>query len=48
MEVIYKEITTSLDDFSIFSLFKDEDEVIFLDSSMKNKNIGRYILAFSI
>ncbi|SMB96334.1 aminodeoxychorismate synthase, subunit I [Desulfonispora thiosulfatigenes DSM 11270] len=48
MQVIYKEITTYLDDFSIFSLFKNEKEVIFLDSSMKDKILGRYsIIVFN-
>lgn len=48
MEPIYKEISTELDTFSLFSLFKKEKEVIFLDSSLENKNLGRYsILTFN-
>jgi para-aminobenzoate synthetase component I len=42
MEIKIKEIKTGLDPFSIYSIFKDEREVIFLDSGRDPKNLGRF------
>ncbi len=41
MKIILKEMNTYLDAFDTYSLFKNDKEIIFLDSSMKN-NLGRY------
>lgn len=41
MNIILKEITTELDAFDIYTIFKDEKDSIFLDSSLQN-NLGRY------
>ena len=41
-EVYIKEISTMLAPFEIFSLFKNEDEVVFLDSGKDFEGAGRY------
>ncbi|UOO37430.1 aminodeoxychorismate synthase component I [Oscillospiraceae bacterium CM] len=41
MKIVVKELMTSLDAFDIYSLYKDEKDIIFLDSSLKNE-YGRY------
>ncbi|MCM1990637.1 aminodeoxychorismate synthase component I [Oceanirhabdus seepicola] len=41
-EVYIKEISTKLAPFDIFSLFKNEDEVVFLDSGKDFSGSGRY------
>lgn len=42
MKVKYKKIDTQLNIFDIFSLFKDYDEVIFLDSGKDHDTLGKY------
>lgn len=41
MKVLVKEFKSNLDAFSIYSLFRNKD-VIFLDSSLKDKNLSKY------
>ncbi|MEW8956602.1 aminodeoxychorismate synthase component I [Clostridium sp.] len=41
MKALVKEFNSSLDAFSIYTLFKDKD-VIFLDSSLEDKNLSKY------
>lgn len=41
MKIVLKEIRTDLDAFDIYSIFKDEKDIIFLDSSLKNE-LGCY------
>lgn len=42
MRVEVKEITTELTSFDIFSLFKDEKDIIFLDSSKDSEKLGKH------
>ncbi|WMJ82395.1 aminodeoxychorismate synthase component I [Clostridium sp. MB40-C1] len=42
MNPLMKEITTELDSFSIYSIFKNEKESIFLDSGMDRETLGKY------
>ena len=42
MKVQMNEITTELSSFDIFSLFKDEQDIIFLDSSKDSEKLGKY------
>lgn len=42
MEIFLKEIATKLDPFDIYSAFKDEKNISFLDSAMDPDNLGRY------
>ncbi|MCY6957690.1 aminodeoxychorismate synthase component I [Clostridium brassicae] len=42
MNPLIKEITTELDSFSIYSIFKDEKESVFLDSARDKKTLGKY------
>ncbi|MDF1617083.1 aminodeoxychorismate synthase component I [Petrocella sp. FN5] len=42
MRVQVNEITTELSSFDIFSLFKDEEDIIFLDSSKDSEKLGKY------
>ena len=42
MKVEMNEITTELSSFDIFSLFKDEQDIIFLDSSKDSEKLGKY------
>lgn len=44
MEVLVKEIKTELDGFDIYSLFKSDKTVTFLDSGMGAEKLGRYSL----
>lgn len=39
---LVKEVNTKLDAFSIYSLFKDEEEAVFLDSGMDRERLGKY------
>ena len=41
MRILLKEINTNLDAFDTYSIFKDEKDIIFLDSSLEN-DLGRY------
>lgn len=48
MQLMIKELKTELDAFSLFKLFKNEKQVIFLDSGMNPENLGRYsIIVFN-
>ena len=42
MKVLIEEIKTELDAFDIYSLFKEDKTVTFLDSGMGSENLGRY------
>lgn len=42
MEIFLKEIAAKLDPFDIYSAFKDEKNISFLDSAMDPDNLGRY------
>lgn len=42
MRIQMNEITTELSSFDIFSLFKDEQDIIFLDSSKDSEKMGKY------
>ncbi|MGB8453665.1 MAG: aminodeoxychorismate synthase component I [Anaerocolumna sp.] len=42
MEIFLKEIATKLDSFDIYSAFKEEKNISFLDSTMDPDNLGRY------
>lgn len=42
MNVILKNIVTTLDAFDIYSIFKNEKNVILLDSGMDYENLGKY------
>lgn len=41
MTIVLKEIRTDLDAFDIYTIFKDDNNIIFLDSSLRN-NLGCY------
>lgn len=48
MKPLFKAIQTNLNPFEIFSVFKDEDEVIYLDSGMDERKLGKYsIIVFN-
>ncbi len=42
MQVLIEEIKTELDGFDIYSLFKEDKEVMLLDSGMDSEKLGRY------
>lgn len=42
MKFLIEELKTELDAFDIYSLFKDDKSVTFLDSGMDAENLGRY------
>lgn len=42
MEIVLKEIETMLDPFDVYSIFKDEKDVVFLDSGRDFESLGRY------
>ncbi len=42
MKIFLKEIFTDLDAFDVYSIFKEEKEVIFLDSGTECDNLSRY------
>jgi para-aminobenzoate synthetase component I len=42
MSVLLQEIKTTLDAFTVYSIFKDEVNVAFLDSGCDHKTLGRY------
>lgn len=42
IEALIEEVTTELDAFSIYSIFKEEKESVFLDSGMDRKRLGKY------
>lgn len=42
MDIYIKELKTTLDFKTIYSIFKNEKNTSFLDSSLKDKSIGRY------
>lgn len=42
MEIVLKEVKTLLDPFDIYSIFKDEINITFLDSGMDFDTLGRY------
>jgi para-aminobenzoate synthetase component 1 len=42
LNIIVKEINTTLESFDIYSIFKDEKNIAFLDSAMDAENLGRY------
>ncbi len=48
MKPVYKEIETNLTPFEIFLRFRNEEGIIFLDSGMDEKKLGRYsIIVFN-
>jgi len=42
VEILLQEIQSQLDPFEIYSVFKDEKYVAFLDSSLVNQELGKY------
>lgn len=42
MKPLIEEVSTELDAFSIYSIFKEEKESVFLDSGMDRKRLGKY------
>lgn len=42
IKALIEEVSTELDAFSIYSIFKEEKESVFLDSGMDRKRLGKY------